>query len=138
MKLPEKIIKILNNAAVSTTMTTINSTGEMHAAPVTVMPSNDGEKILFGQIWAVTTPKNLEWMMHVNKNAIIVVQFVQYVSHRALEGYSIHLKILQKISSGPLFDEYKEILFRRFGKVPVVIWELAPIDYKDHSFNPHK
>ena len=134
MKLPEEIIKLLNNSAVSVTMTTVNSEGELHAAPVTVMPSTDGEKILFGQIWAVKTPSNLEWMLSSEKDPIMVIQFVQYVSHRALEGYSLRLKILQKITSGPLFDEDKEILFRRFGKTPEAIWEFSPIEYKNHGF----
>ena len=134
MNLPQKIIDVLRNAAVSTTMTTVSEDGTLYSSPVTVVPSSDGSKLIFGVVWARQTPKNLEWMMRSNLETIIVAQFVQYMAKSAIEGYSIRLQVEKKLIDGAQFDEYKELFFRRFGKTPREIWVLDPVKYRDHSF----
>lgn len=134
MILPQKIIDVLRNAAVSTTITTVAEDGTLYSSPVTVVPSTDGSKLIFGVVWARQTPKNLEWMMQNDLESVIVAQFVQYMAKSAIEGYSIRLKVDKRLSDGAQFDEYKELFFRRFGKDPREIWVLEPVSYKDHSF----
>jgi len=136
LPLDSKVIRLFENPAALKTLTTLGEDGSLHAAPLTMLATPDGSKIIFSEVTARKTPENLEWMKDKNREAIVVVQFAQYVSKTAMEGYSINVKVGDRITEGSKFYEYREMIFRHFAKDPTAIWELIPTRYRDHSFGP--
>jgi hypothetical protein len=119
-------------------MTTIGEDSTLHSAPLTILASSNGEKLVFAQATAEKTPNNMEYMKEKGIEGVVVIQFAQYVSRTHMEGYSINVKIQQKLTEGPLFEQYKETIQRQYPMTPLAIWELTPTGYKDHSFGPSR
>ena len=138
MPLNNKVVRLFENPAALKTLTTLSKDGSLHAAPLTMLATPDGNKIIFSEVTARKTPENLEWMKKENREAIVVVQFAQYVSKTSMEGYSINVKVGNRITEGTKFEEYREMIFRHFAKTPTAIWELIPTRYRDHSFGPDR
>ena len=117
-------------------MTTIGEEGDLHAAPLTILATQDGAKLIFAQATAEKTPLNMRYMKEKEIEGVVVIQFAQYVSRTHMEGYSINVKIQQKLTQGPLFEEYSELIQQQYPMNPQAIWELIPTGYKDHSLGP--
>ena len=138
MKLPENVTKLFKNPAALRTLTTIGEDGNLHSAPLTIVPTQNGDKLVFAQGTAEKTPSNMHYMKEKGIEGVVVIQFAQYVSRTHMEGYSINVKIHQRITDGPLFEEYKEIIQKQYPITPKAIWELIPSKYKDHSLGPNR
>lgn len=137
MPLPIEVVRVFTNPAATKVIATIDSEGNIHAAPFGgIFPTPDGSMLILSQSGAEETPKNLAYMKQAEKMAMVVVQLVD-IEKRIMEGYSICCKVGNTLTSGSIYDNVAAQMMK-LGVPTKAVWTFIPVSYKTHTPGPNR
>lgn len=125
MKIPEKVMNLLNDQSASKVLTTIAADGVPHSIVVgSTMAPND-ETICAAEILMKKTSENLQ----ANKNVAVLTV-------KGKESYLVNAKVVERQTEGDLFAKVAQEM-KKAGMPMKALWIFQPTAVYDQSAGPN-
>ena len=124
MKMPENVMKLLNDKEASKVLTTVDSNGIPHSIVVGSMMAPAEDMLCAAEVLMKKTAENLK----TNKNIAILAV-------KGMESYSVNGTVIQRQVSGDLFETVAEEL-KKVGLPTQAVWTFKPTAIFNQSAGP--
>jgi predicted pyridoxine 5'-phosphate oxidase superfamily flavin-nucleotide-binding protein len=124
MKIPEKVLNLLNDKDALKVLTTISADGIPHSIAVGSVMAPDAETICAAEIFMKATAENLK----ANKNIAVLVV-------KGAESYLVNATVAERKTEGDLFHKVSEQMKK--ANLPMqALWVFQPTAIYDQSAGP--
>ncbi|HZK84376.1 MAG TPA: pyridoxamine 5'-phosphate oxidase family protein [Desulfosporosinus sp.] len=124
MKIPEKVLNLLNDPSASKVLTTISAEGIPHSIVVgSIMAAND-ETICAAEVLMKKTAENLK----TNKNIAVLTV-------KGKESYLVNAMVAERQTEGDLFNKVSDQM-KKAGMPMRALWIFNPTAVYDQSAGP--
>ncbi|MEM3383806.1 MAG: hypothetical protein QXL52_06335 [Nitrososphaerales archaeon] len=124
-KLPENVMKVINDPKASKVLATKYPTGVIHVIHVGSIIAPNPNTIAFAAVLMKETSKNLEEMKKKGELASILVIL-------GMEAYQIRVNIKSYETSGPIYDKLSEEI-KKLGLQVRGVWITEPVEIWNQS-----
>ncbi|MGQ1910620.1 pyridoxamine 5'-phosphate oxidase family protein [Marinifilum sp. RC60d5] len=121
MKMPEEVVRLLNDKEATRVLTTVSAEGVPHSIVVGSAMAPEANLICAAEVLMQSTSKNLQ----VNKTVSVLVV-------KGMESYQVVAEVKGRQTDGPLFDAAKDEL-EKLGLPCRGLWLFEPIEAFDQS-----
>lgn len=125
MKIPEEVIKLLNNKEATKVLTSVSKTGIPHSVVIGSTMAPQSDLICAAEVMMHTTAENLKNSSNV---AVLVV--------KGMESYQVIGKVKDHQTEGSLFETVKKEL-EKLGLPCKGVWLFEPLEVYDQSAGPN-
>ncbi len=112
--IPEEVLKVLNDDASVRVIATKSKEGDVHAIQVGSLKAPSPDTIIVGAILMKRTGKNLESMKERG-------ELVSILAGNQKASYEIRVKVKDKVTSGPMYDQMNASL-QKMGLKANAVW----------------
>ena len=112
--IPDEVLKVLNDDASVRVIATKSKEGDVHAIQVGSLKAPSPDTIIVGAILMKRTGKNLESMKERG-------ELVSILAGNQKASYEIRVKVKDKVTSGPMYDQMNASL-QKMGLKANAVW----------------
>ncbi|HRR66766.1 MAG TPA: hypothetical protein P5063_03865 [Methanomassiliicoccales archaeon] len=112
--IPDEVLKVLNDDASVRVIATKSKEGDVHAIQVGSLKAPSPDTIIVGAILMKRTGKNLENMKAKG-------ELVSILAGNQKASYEIRVKVKDKVTSGPMYDQMNASL-QKMGLKANAVW----------------
>lgn len=125
MKIPEEVVKLLNNQEATKVLTSVSKAGIPHSVVVGSTMAPQADLICAAEVLMQTTAENLK----ANPNVAVLVV-------KEMESYQVVGKVKDHQTEGPLFESMKKEL-EKIGLPCRGVWLFEPLEAYNQSAGPN-